>query len=115
MNKYKEMICLLTSYEEALFKTWALAADKKTLEGLSRPLLMRDPETQTLAVNFGRDTLAILNEVTPAPGRTNLSSCSSYCPAPPLLTKLLCSGEIPEQRLPGQGGAPNGQADLQAV
>ena len=67
VNKYKEMICLLTSYEEALFKTWSLAADKKTLEGLSRPLLLRDPETQTLAVNFGRDTLAILNEVTLAP------------------------------------------------
>ena len=25
--------------------------------------LYRDPETQTLKVNFGRDTLAILNEV----------------------------------------------------
>ena len=82
MNKYKEMVCLLTSYEEALFKTWALAADKKTLEGLSRPLLIREPETQTLTVNFGRDTIAILNEVMVAHGRTNLSSCSSYCPAP---------------------------------
>ena len=69
MNKYKEMVCLLTSYEEALFKTWALAADKKTLEGLSRPLLIREPETQTLTVNFGRDTIAILNEVMVDPRR----------------------------------------------
>ena len=88
VNKYKEMVCLLTSYEEALFKTWAQAADKKTLEGLSRPLLIRDPDTQTLTVNFGRDTLAILNEVMIDPGQKKpfllllLLFCSSYffCP-----------------------------------
>ena len=63
VKKYKDMVCLLTSYEEAVFKAWVQAADKKTMEGLSRPLLVRDTETQTVSVNFGRDTLAILNEV----------------------------------------------------
>ena len=41
IEKYKEMVCLLTSYEEAIYKTWSETADKKTLQGLSRPLLVR--------------------------------------------------------------------------
>ena len=63
IRKYKEMICLLISYEEEVFKNWALSADKKTAEGLNRPLLVREGPRGTLKVNFGRDTLAILNEV----------------------------------------------------
>ena len=34
-------VCLLTSYEEAVYKKWSEVAEKKTLEGLSRPLLIR--------------------------------------------------------------------------
>ena len=40
-----------------------MQAEKKTLEGLDRPLLIRNPKDGTLKVNFGRDTLASLKEV----------------------------------------------------
>ena len=62
-RKYKEMIALLDSYDEEVFKNWTLSAEKKTLEGLNRPLIIRDEKDGTLKVNFGRDTFSILTEV----------------------------------------------------
>ena len=63
IEKYKEMVCLLYSYEEEVFRTWAATADTKTGEGLDRPLLVREGIKATLKVNFGRDLLSILHEV----------------------------------------------------
>ena len=63
IEKYKEMVCLLYSYEEEVFRNWAASADKKTGEGLNRPLLVREGMKATLKVNFGRDLLSILHEV----------------------------------------------------
>lgn len=57
------MVCLLHSYQEEVFRNWTLSADKKTSEGLNRPLLVREPGQGTLKVNFGTDLLSILNEV----------------------------------------------------
>ena len=62
VEKYKEMIGLLMKYEEDTYNHWTCSAEKKTLEGLNRPLLVRD-EIGKLKVNFGKETLAILNEV----------------------------------------------------
>ncbi len=62
-RKFKEMIALLSAYEEESFKGWTLSAEKKTAEGLNRPLIIRDESNGTLKVNFGRDTLSILMEV----------------------------------------------------
>ena len=62
VEKYKEMIGLLMKYEEDTYNHWTCSAEKKTLEGLNRPLLVRD-EMGKLKVNFGKETLAILNEV----------------------------------------------------
>ena len=62
-RKFKEMIAVLSTYEEEAFKGWALCAEKKTAEGLNRPLIIRDENNGTLKVNFGRDTLSILMEV----------------------------------------------------
>ena len=63
IEKYKEMVCLLYSYDEDVFKNWAISADKKTAEGLNRPLLVREGIKATLKVNFGKDLLSILHEV----------------------------------------------------
>ena len=62
VEKYKEMVGLLTHYEERVFTTWTNAVERKTTEGLNRPLLVRNQD-KTLNVNFGQDTLATLNEV----------------------------------------------------
>lgn len=63
IEKYKEMVCLLYSNEEDVFKNWAASADAKTGEGLNRPLLVREGIKATLKVNFGKDLLSILHEV----------------------------------------------------
>ena len=62
VNKYKEMICLLKSYEEDIYKKWVARVDLETAAGLNRPLLVRTDSGQ-LKVNFGTSTLSILNEV----------------------------------------------------
>ena len=38
----------LNTYAEDTFKLWALSAEKKTLEGLNRPLIVRDEKNDTL-------------------------------------------------------------------
>ena len=62
-KKHKEMTSQLNTYEEDIFRIWTVSAEKKTLEGLNRPLIIRDETNKTLKVNFGRDTLSILMEV----------------------------------------------------
>ena len=63
IQKYKDLSALLVGYEDDVFKAWVVQTEKKTLEGLDRPLLIRNPKDGTLKVNFGRDTLASLKEV----------------------------------------------------
>ena len=38
----------LNTYEEDAFKLWVLSAERKTLEGLNRPLIERDRSFDTL-------------------------------------------------------------------
>ena len=61
-RKYKELDSLLTNYEEEVFRAWVNSAEEKSLEGLNRPLLVRDKKTRILKVNFGRETLECLQE-----------------------------------------------------
>ena len=63
MQKYNELMEALDKYEDNVYNTWATAAEKKTLEGLNRPLLVRNSKTRALKVNFGQETLGILVEV----------------------------------------------------
>ena len=44
-----------------VYTNWALVAERKTAEGLDRPLVTREPKG-TLKVNFGKETLGILME-----------------------------------------------------
>ena len=62
-QKYKELDNLLTDYEEEVYSRWVAQAEDKSLEGLNRPLLVRDTTTRILKVNFGAATLECLEEV----------------------------------------------------
>ena len=65
-KKYRALVTQLIEHENDLFDSWVSDIEKKTMEGLDRPLLIRDPKhpkLKTLKVNFGCDTLACLKEV----------------------------------------------------
>ena len=62
IGKYKEMVCLITSYEEMAFKGWTESVEALTTENLDEPLLIRE-ETGLLRVNFGKHLMATLIEV----------------------------------------------------
>ena len=63
IERYKEMVCLLTSYEEKVFENWTKSVENLTTENLERPLLLRDPSDGTLKVNFGDHLISTLMEV----------------------------------------------------
>ena len=62
IGKYKEMVCLITSYEEMAFKGWTESVVALTTKNLDEPLLIRE-ETGLLRVNFGKHLMATLIEV----------------------------------------------------
>ena len=62
IGKYKEMVCLITSYEEMAFKGWTESVEALTTENLDEPLLIRE-ETGLLRGNFGKHLMAPLIEV----------------------------------------------------
>lgn len=61
-KKYKALTAQIASYEEEVFNSWISEVEEKKLDGLERPLLERNKD-KTLKVNFGKDTLTILQEV----------------------------------------------------
>ena len=61
-RKYKELICLVISYEENSFRNWSVSAESKTSDGLNKPLLVRKKD-RTLKVNFGKELHSILVEI----------------------------------------------------
>jgi hypothetical protein len=62
IGKYKDMVCLITSYEEMAFKGWTESVESLTTENLDEPLLARQ-EDGTLRVNFGKHLMGTLIEV----------------------------------------------------
>ena len=63
MIKFNDLQKTIDEFEENVYLTWALAAEKKTEAGLRRPLLIRDSKNKTLKVNFGKEIIDILSEV----------------------------------------------------
>ena len=63
IERYKEMVCLITSYEERVFENWSKNVENLATENLEQPLLVRDQEDGTLKVNFGNDLMSTLMEV----------------------------------------------------
>jgi dynein heavy chain len=62
-RKYKEMMQLLTAYEDEVFQMWNLSISKKMSQSLTKSLIIRDEERNTLRVNFSRDLMSVLREV----------------------------------------------------
>ena len=62
-RKYKDMMNLLSTYEDDTFKKWNESINKKIANSLNRSLILRDDRTGVLRVNFGRDLGSILREV----------------------------------------------------
>ncbi len=62
-RKYKEMMSLLTNFEDEIFQSWNLGISKRLTQSLARPLVTRDEEGSLLRVNFGKDLKSVLREV----------------------------------------------------
>ena len=62
-RKYKEMMGLLSTFEDKVFEDWNQSITKKISQSLSRSLILRDENRGILRVNFGRDLGSILREV----------------------------------------------------
>ncbi|CAH8610943.1 unnamed protein product [Heterobilharzia americana] len=54
---------LLQEYEKRIFSEWSKSVDEICSFNLSQPLLVRDPSTKMLAVNFDAKLVAVLREV----------------------------------------------------
>ena len=61
--KYKDMMNILTAFEDDVFMKWNQCITKKINQSLSRSLLVRDENKDILRVNFGKDLGAMLREV----------------------------------------------------
>lgn len=62
-RKYQELIDLILAFEAGVYSAWAQDVGAKSDANLSRPLLLRDPATRHLSVNFDPQLVAVLREV----------------------------------------------------
>ncbi|CAH8620633.1 unnamed protein product [Schistosoma intercalatum] len=62
-KKYDQILNLLHDYEKRAFDEWSKSVDEICSFNLSQPLLVRDPHTKMLSVNFNAKLVAILREV----------------------------------------------------
>ncbi|KAF1507297.1 Dynein heavy chain 17, axonemal, partial [Eudyptula minor] len=62
-GKYEEMIGLLQGYREKVYKEWVCGAGQDCHFSLEQPLILRDPGSSLLSVNFSKELVAVLREV----------------------------------------------------
>ena len=62
-KKYKKLSGEMSSYQEEIFNSWSGVIEKKKVEELEIPLLVRNADDGTLKVNFSKGTIKLLNEV----------------------------------------------------
>ncbi|XP_078510049.1 dynein axonemal heavy chain 17 isoform X2 [Lissotriton helveticus] len=62
-NKYEEMMVLLQKYSENTYSKWTDHVDEESRFNLQQPIIVRDPKTQLLSVNFNKELVAVLREV----------------------------------------------------
>ncbi|XP_055553184.1 dynein axonemal heavy chain 17 isoform X2 [Falco cherrug] len=61
--KYKEMMGLLQGYRKEVYEEWVCGAGQECHFSLEQPLILRDPGSSLLSVNFSRELIAVLREV----------------------------------------------------
>ncbi|XP_010211142.1 PREDICTED: dynein heavy chain 17, axonemal, partial [Tinamus guttatus] len=62
-GKYEEMIELLRGYREKTYAEWISRVDQDCQFNLEQPLILRDPDSSLISVNFSRELVAVLREV----------------------------------------------------
>ncbi|NXP09467.1 DYH17 protein, partial [Thinocorus orbignyianus] len=63
LGKYEEMMGLLQGYRQKVYEEWAQGAGQDCHFSLEQPLILRDPTTSVLSVNFSKELVAVLREV----------------------------------------------------
>lgn len=59
-QKYDEMMELLRSYRERIYRQWVAGVDQDCHFNLGQPLIRRDPVTNLIRVNFSKAVRAVL-------------------------------------------------------
>ncbi|NXT54658.1 DYH17 protein, partial [Pluvianellus socialis] len=62
-ERYKEMMALLQGYREKVYEEWVRGAGQDCQFSLEQPLILRDPVSSVLSVNFSKELVAVLREV----------------------------------------------------
>ncbi|NXL03800.1 DYH17 protein, partial [Mesembrinibis cayennensis] len=62
-RKYGEMMGLLQGYRKKVYEEWVHGAGQDCRFSLEQPLVLRDPDSSLLSVNFSKELVAILREV----------------------------------------------------
>ncbi|XP_005530761.1 PREDICTED: dynein heavy chain 17, axonemal [Pseudopodoces humilis] len=62
-GKYEEMMGMLQRHSKSVYEEWASGPGQDCHFSLEQPLLLRDPESRLLSVNFSRKLAAVLREV----------------------------------------------------
>ncbi|XP_061233427.1 dynein axonemal heavy chain 17 isoform X1 [Neopsephotus bourkii] len=62
-EKYEEMMGLLQGFREDVYMEWVQGPGKDCRFSLEQPLILRDPSSSLLSVNFSKELMAVLREV----------------------------------------------------
>ncbi|XP_009470045.1 PREDICTED: dynein heavy chain 17, axonemal isoform X2 [Nipponia nippon] len=62
-RKYGEMMGLLQGYRRKVYEEWVHGAGQDCHFSLEQPLILRDPDSSLLSVNFSKELVAVLREV----------------------------------------------------
>ncbi|XP_074778161.1 dynein axonemal heavy chain 17 [Athene noctua] len=62
-EKYREVMGLLQGHREKVYEEWVCGAGQDCHFSLEQPLILRDPGSSLLSVNFSRELVAVLREV----------------------------------------------------
>ncbi|XP_041076181.1 dynein heavy chain 17, axonemal-like [Polyodon spathula] len=63
LQKYEEMLNLLDMYCEHVYVKWTTQVDDDCQFNLEQPLILRDPKSYLIRVNFNKQLVAVLREV----------------------------------------------------
>ncbi|XP_054026357.1 dynein axonemal heavy chain 17 [Dryobates pubescens] len=62
-EKYEEIMGLLQEYRKKVYEEWVQGAGQNCHFNLEQPLILRDPNSLLLSVNFSKELIAVLREV----------------------------------------------------
>ncbi|NWI70492.1 DYH17 protein, partial [Todus mexicanus] len=62
-GKYKEMMEVLQGYHRKVYEEWVQGAGENCRFTLEQPLILRDPNSSLISVNFNKELVAVLREV----------------------------------------------------